>query len=374
MSFRDVLQAPAQDALLDGPLAPWDRSRCQEHSAPATGNPRGTVAGAQAIGWATPERADYLRRAWPNNVPWVEIEEVLTSMDGPSVPSLEVIGNFCKKRLKVQRSNWATEERKAYLREMWPTDAPVSEILAALTAMDGPPMLSWNAVQALCTRTLKICRPPSRGLWATAEREAYLRQAWPADVPIGEIKKALSSMDGSPIPNSDGIAAFCNKTLLVKRSITHLTWATEERKAYLRQAWPADVPMAEIVLAMAAMDGRALPPSSDRIQSYASKNLGLHRSSRQALAIRARELRPKVEKPAPPPPKPIEVRGKPGVALPPVSRSWPEIMVIGAEWGREMLSKWDLISLNKSRIAMGYAPLAIKTNGTWRSPSYKSWG
>lgn len=224
-----------------------------------------------------------------------------------------------------------------------------------------------------------------RGEWVTPEREDYLRSAWPDDVPLAEIMQKLSSMQGAPIPGGGSIGNFCTKTLRVKRTTAHVLWATEERKDYLRKAWPADVPMAEVMAAMSAMEGREMPCPA-RIHDYCSKGLKVHRSSRQALAVKAglvlraqrdiKRRKPKVidELLPPAPERPIEVRGTPGVALPPISRSWAEIVVIGREWGREMLSKWDLISLNKSRIAMGYAPLAIKTNIKWRPPAYGQWG
>lgn len=56
---------------------------------------------------------------------------------------------------------------------------------------------------------------------------------------------------------------------------------------------------------------------------------------------------------------PAEPRGKPGVAQPPVAKSWRQIQDAALREGVELVSKHDLPAYNKSRISKGLAPFAI---------------
>lgn len=61
------------------------------------------------------------------------------------------------------------------------------------------------------------CAPPSptRG-WATPERKALLREAWPAGVMIGPLRDRLAALPGPPLPDNSAIASLA-ATLHLRR-------------------------------------------------------------------------------------------------------------------------------------------------------------
>jgi hypothetical protein len=62
-------------------------------------------------------------------------------------------------------------------------------------------------------------------------------------------------------------------------------------------------------------------------------------------------------------------RGKPGVALPPLARSWEYIQEIALRAGVELTLRNDLPAFNKRRIKEGLAPFAIATGKQTAKPS-----
>lgn len=57
-------------------------------------------------------------------------------------------------------------------------------------------------------------------------------------------------------------------------------------------------------------------------------------------------------------------RGKPGVALPPVTRIWADICATAKREGVELNSREDLPPYNRRRISQGLAPFAIKAKAS----------
>lgn len=67
-------------------------------------------------------------------------------------------------------------------------------------------------------------------------------------------------------------------------------------------------------------------------------------------------------KAAPPPaPEPVMLRAAPGVALPPVSRTWEQIVDAALRDRREIRTRDDLVRWNRALIARGEPPFAIRT-------------
>lgn len=52
-----------------------------------------------------------------------------------------------------------TPERRAYLEQAYPAGVPKDEIMAALAAMDGPPLAGWDAIISYATK-IGLHRPP----------------------------------------------------------------------------------------------------------------------------------------------------------------------------------------------------------------------
>lgn len=62
-----------------------------------------------------------------------------------------------------KRSNWYTEERRQLLRELYPSRATGSEIMAALSKLPGPPLPDYKTVQVYAIGSLRLKRSEPRG-------------------------------------------------------------------------------------------------------------------------------------------------------------------------------------------------------------------
>jgi hypothetical protein len=136
-------------------------------------------------------------------------------------------------------------------------------------------------------------------------------------------------------------------------------WATDERRAEMRRAYPADEPMDVIMATLAGMDGPPIPVKAT-VQCFITDRLKLRRTNPKALmSAKAKAWHANRQRPPQVAVEP-EQRATPGVALPPVSRSWDEIKELALRTGRELHGFHDLPAFNRARIARGEAPLAIR--------------
>lgn len=138
-------------------------------------------------------------------------------------------------------------------------------------------------------------------------------------------------------------------------------WATDERRAEMRRAYPADEPMDVIMATLAGMDGPPIPVKAT-VQCFMTDGLKLRRTNPKALmSAKAKSWHANrhVGQPRQIAAEP-EQRAAPGVALPPVSRAWEEIKELALRTGRELNGYHDLPAFNRARIARGEAPLAIR--------------
>ena len=74
-----------------------------------------------------------------------------------------------------ERTYSYTPERRAYLEMAYPANVPKDQIMAALAAMDGPPLAGWDAIISYATK-IGLRRPPRVRDWAR-EKERRRRAA-----------------------------------------------------------------------------------------------------------------------------------------------------------------------------------------------------
>lgn len=109
---------------------------------------------------------------------------------------------------------------------------------------------------------------------------------------------------------------------------------------------------------------RRLDPvvKAERAEARRQKRLQSQRQRRAAVAPKPRSKPRVIAAPRPPvvaDESPIP-RAAPGVALPPVPRTWEQIVDLAYREGREVKCREDIVSWNRSRIARGVAPLCIR--------------
>lgn len=106
--------------------------------------------------------------------------------------------------------------------------------------------------------------------WATPERKALLRTAWPAGVMIGPLRQQLAELPGPPLPNNSAIASMASVMLLRRpdgfgRMLAVATMV--QRAAAPSRREPADANQVEIVRSTARpapLPPRRPPPAAAR--------------------------------------------------------------------------------------------------------------
>jgi hypothetical protein len=118
------------------------------------------------------------------------------------------------------------------------------------------------------------------------------------------------------------------------------TMLTDARKEMLRELYPTYATPTEIMAKWNELPGKEMT-DKDMISAYAQK-LGLRRPADFLSKLYAGQ------------------QGKPGVAQPPVSQPWHTIQQMALRDGYDLQNREDLVGWNKSRIARGWPPLAIR--------------
>ena len=147
--------------------------------------------------------------------------------------------------------------------------------------------------------------------------------------------------------------------------MTRAPMRSPARDAIMREHWPAGTDWEELAELINALPGSKV--NQAMLQKYACK-LEIKRPSGMAQAAankRWHGVFAVTEAPPKPEPVPVRERGKPGVALPPVSRPWEEIRVLAWMDSFMLRNMHDLPGYNRARIARGYAPLCISEAENW---------
>jgi GcrA cell cycle regulator len=137
---------------------------------------------------------------------------------------------------------------------------------------------------------------------------------------------------------------------------------TPERTALLRELYQTPIHISGIVERINALPGkpisgvRALRKWANECRVTRPNGVSIRQpaSAQQSRVVAFAASRPMP--PAPPAQVPI-IRAAPGVALPPVPRTWSEIVTLAYHEGREVRSLDDLVTWNKRRIERGVSPL-----------------
>jgi hypothetical protein len=114
-----------------------------------------------------------------------------------------------------------------------------------------------------------------RDNWRTAERRAVLERMYPAGEALDVIRAALVMLPGPALPEAPTAVGHWASYLLLRRPADgEAPWRTPERQAILREAWPAGVDAVEIAARMRALPGGKVLEA--RLSVWASQ-LGLYR-------------------------------------------------------------------------------------------------
>jgi hypothetical protein len=192
----------------------------------------------------------------------------------------------------------------------------------------------------------------------TLGAEALLREIWAQGALGAELERRL----GCPAVRAYnkayrmGLPPRAKQNIGARRNRQSKT-RTPEREVVLRRMMAQGRPWVEIAAAINAQAGA--PFLMAGIKSWA-RAIGAKKAYRARAGFVAYRAPPK------PPPAPAEVceapipRAAPGVALPPVPRTWEQIVDLAYREGREIKSRDDIVPWNRSRIARGIAPLCIR--------------
>lgn len=116
-----------------------------------------------------------------------------------------------------------TSERDALLRELVASGVSRHDSIAPLAALPGPAITNHKQIAyRMHALGLRLTKERRREIWGvsiwkqrtysyTPERRAYLEQAYPANVPKDEIMAALAAMDGPPLAGWDAIISYATK-------------------------------------------------------------------------------------------------------------------------------------------------------------------
>jgi hypothetical protein len=143
---------------------------------------------------------------------------------------------------------------------------------------------------------------------------------------------------------------------------------TPERERFLRAVWVLRIPAAMVLEEVNKLSGD-LPFEMASLKGWVI-DLKLRRPAGYQGHSAARQFDPWPEGfglvsagPAPTTEATPVQRGMPGVALPPIGRTWGAIKTLALADGRELRGLDDLLPYNRSRIARGDAPLAVQKAG-----------
>lgn len=133
-----------------------------------------------------------------------------------------------------------TDERNALLREGYPAGVPVPDLLARLETLPGAPVAGDKAVMAQA-RYLGL-PPRRRAAWCVwnAERDTLLRDRWPAGDTPEQLLAAASALPGEPIATLGALIQRVKKLGL--RRAPAVRHAIQERLAQtMREALAAKI-------------------------------------------------------------------------------------------------------------------------------------
>jgi hypothetical protein len=181
---------------------------------------------------------------------------------------------------------------------------------------------------------------------------------------------ALASLFAIAVPDAPIAATAPAKPAAPRRAPPGANpnhWATPEVKEALIRMYPCSDPFFDteaIREAMRACGGPPLPAWST-IGVYAIQTLHLRRGKApakppRAAKVRDRSGRPPMLRAVEPVVAFVAPTTAPGTALPPVDADWSTIQREALRQGYELRSHSDLTMFNKTRIARGESPFAIR--------------
>ena len=209
-------------------------------------------------------------------------------------------------------------------------------------------------------------------LLCSPERDAIIKRDYPAGVDTYIIAERINALPGPRVSNK--YISRRAGDLHVRRTPdyrphnpgprryqTNGRW-TPERDAIIKRDYPLGIESE--IIAQRCNSLPAATPVDAQIIPHRAKDLGLARPLGYATRLteewRRKGLIARGKATAPKPPVvqiPLNIRGKPGVAQPPVPAKWETIWDQAYRDGYYLASMADLPSYNRRRIERGFAPL-----------------